>query len=380
MYQGAANNLQASLTKNLQELAEAGACPNVDVVVRQVNLAGERQDWHVGADGLESANLGPQPGPADSSDPAELSQFIRSAMARYPAKHYLLMVSSHGQGAHGLIEDDRVHRKMDLSEFAQALGPRKLDVVFFDACRMMTAEVAYELKDKADFLVGSMDRIESVGYDPAVLLGELARCNDPKELSHRLVQNQEARQLESFCTLSATQLGEMPKLKEALSELSLQLSQLEPGQAQQLREQLQLARRSLPSPGFQDALFNQGCSLLNGPDPAELREWVADSRPKDPLSLVDLCRVLQESDVPQLRECAERVLQVHDEVVFSQRDGSCDGLSILLPLERGSDWSWPGNRLTEESGWGTAAEHLIPAGSPAVLPLTWVEQELQRRS
>lgn len=195
----------------------------------------------------------------------------------------------------------------------------------------MTAEVAYELQDKADFMVGSMDRIESAGYDPGVLVAEWSRCSDPKELANRLVQNRDSRQLESFCTLSA-ELGGMPRLKDALSDLSRELLELDSSQADALRSQLQLARRASPSPGFQDAFFNQGCSLVQNPDPVEVKEWVHEARPSDPISLVDLCRCLLESERPKLRESAQALLAVHQQVVFSQRDPECDGLSVLLPL------------------------------------------------
>src|SRR5260370_280022 len=50
-----------------------------------------------------------------------------------------------------------------LQEAHQATG-RKLDVVGFDACLMANTEVAHQLKDEADFLVGSQEVEGGAGW------------------------------------------------------------------------------------------------------------------------------------------------------------------------------------------------------------------------
>jgi len=100
-------------------------------------------------------------GPTDMSDPKVLADFIKWGVKNYPAEHYMLVISDHGDSWKGACEDESHKGWMDLPEIksalaeAQAATGRKLDIVGFDACLMASTEVGYELREHADFLVGS---------------------------------------------------------------------------------------------------------------------------------------------------------------------------------------------------------------------------------
>jgi len=211
VYQGAVNNLEPDLQTNLQELAHGPHPDNVDVVVRQIDRQGTMRDYQVDARGLSP--LGPPVTDVDSAATATLADFLGAGIARYPARHYLVMVSSHGRGAEGLIEDERKGTLISPVEFRNALEAgresnhgRPIDMVFFDACRMMSLEMACEIRGSAEVAVGSMDRIGSVGYDPTVLIRETAQSADAEALSRRLVDNREDRQMDDFGSISAVAL------------------------------------------------------------------------------------------------------------------------------------------------------------------------------
>lgn len=123
---------------------------------------------------------------ANSSDPATLNYVISQIASRYPSESYGLVMWSHGNGwlpstnktntlnptsmrsigidvgSDGDMAADkdifgRTGTQMDISDMAQAIEQSgvHLDYIFFDACLMQNIEVAYELKDVTDYVIGS---------------------------------------------------------------------------------------------------------------------------------------------------------------------------------------------------------------------------------
>ena len=110
-------------------------------------------------------------GTKDMSDPQTLIDFIKYAVDNYPAKRYMLILNSHGGGWYGVSPDEANGSgdMMSLPELRQAMesGPH-FDVVVFHACLMSMTEVAYEIKDLADYMVSSeisMPALSVLGAD-----------------------------------------------------------------------------------------------------------------------------------------------------------------------------------------------------------------------
>ncbi|MFV0313354.1 MAG: clostripain-related cysteine peptidase [Dysgonomonas sp.] len=55
-------------------------------------------------------------------------------------------------------------REMDITDFADAIPENYFDFIIFEACFMAGIEVAYELKDKADYILVSSAEIVSPGF------------------------------------------------------------------------------------------------------------------------------------------------------------------------------------------------------------------------
>ncbi len=96
-------------------------------------------------------------GTKDMSDKATLTNFIRFVIEEYPADHYMLMLKDHGGGWRGACIDEQngAGNMMTMPTIRAALDTFHFDIIAFDACLMSMVEVAYELKDKADYLVAS---------------------------------------------------------------------------------------------------------------------------------------------------------------------------------------------------------------------------------
>ena len=113
----------------------------------------------------------------NSANPATLTRILNTVKTYRPAASYGLVVLSHGSGwlpaemsnpikLKSIIMDTATNEPdnyMELADFAQAI-PFKLDFIVFDACFMASIEVAYELKDKADYIVASPAEVLAPGF------------------------------------------------------------------------------------------------------------------------------------------------------------------------------------------------------------------------
>ncbi len=119
---------------------------------------------------------------ADMGDWKHLAEFITWGKAAYPAKRYMLIVGGHGSGwrgvkppAKGISYDEVSNNHISPAELAQAIKQAGgVNVYASDACLMQTVEVLYDLKDAADYVVGSQETTPGSGYNYEVFLNALA--------------------------------------------------------------------------------------------------------------------------------------------------------------------------------------------------------------
>ena len=120
----------------------------------------------------------------NSCDPAFFREVLDYITTAFPSQSYGLALSSHGSGwsyspesaakSFGgdfidIIEDANGRRYMTNPQFINIKSiaeqlPVKFNFILFDACLMAHAEVAYELKDKADYLLASPITIAGKGF------------------------------------------------------------------------------------------------------------------------------------------------------------------------------------------------------------------------
>ncbi|MDU1904087.1 MAG: clostripain-related cysteine peptidase [Dysgonomonas sp.] len=116
---------------------------------------------------------------SNSADPQVFRNAIDDALKSFPAKDYGMIVFSHGSGwlpphvFYGTTESEPVtslrsiiidgDSEMDIKDFAEVLPVKVFSFVIFEACNMANVEVAYELKDKTKYVVGSSSPMLSPG-------------------------------------------------------------------------------------------------------------------------------------------------------------------------------------------------------------------------
>lgn len=116
-----------------------------------------------------------------STSPQVMKEVCSTVFSNYPAQSYGLIYWSHGEGwkpmpltATRWIGQDKGDGTTDytnIDELKQVLvSVPHLDFLLFDACFMMTVEVAYALRDEADYIIASPTEIPGPGAPYDVLV------------------------------------------------------------------------------------------------------------------------------------------------------------------------------------------------------------------
>lgn len=245
-YSAADNNLKSFMVDDIDEMEKVGSDANTNLVV-QVDTGRQMRRILLQPDankGIASPSI-EETGAVDMGDPRTLAEFVEWGVKNFPAEHYMLVISDHGDNYKGACEDVSASSWMSLREIHQGLADAeaktgvKLDILGFDACNMAGAEVAYELKDRANYLIASEKTEGGAGWTYDQWLGggqrnswmsksgagdiqaSLSRRVDctPEQLARSLVAGT-ANYNDTIMTLSATDLGKMDQVKESLEEFS----------------------------------------------------------------------------------------------------------------------------------------------------------------
>lgn len=110
----------------------------------------------------------------NSSDPEVFRSILNEITALYTARNYGLIIFSHASGwlpSHTLETYPRSviidkNDEMELTDLAAAIPNHLFRYIAFEACNMAGIEVAYELKDKAEYIIASSAPIVSPGFTP----------------------------------------------------------------------------------------------------------------------------------------------------------------------------------------------------------------------
>ena len=139
----------------------------------------------------------------NTGDPATLVVFSTWAIANYPADNYCLVVWNHGGGwwpkspklKKGIAWDDNTpdNDYLTTAELGSALSQIKtnlgknIDIVGLDACLMSQIEVAYQIKDYANYMVAAEENEYGWPYDGILTELVLNPNYNPKTFSQKIV-------------------------------------------------------------------------------------------------------------------------------------------------------------------------------------------------
>ena len=201
------------------------------------------------------ANLGQ----VNSADPKFMADVISTLIKKYPAKHVAVIISDHGGGWEGAVEDDHPRRKfMNLGEIKEAIKRvyeqtgRKIDLLGWDACLMGSAEVAYALKPYVNIMVGSEQFEGGDGwpYPSIFATGALKALQEalskklnvsPEDFAKMIIKGAESSP-EQIKTLAATDLRKMDGFVKRLNAFTQAILKNE-GDLQNIKNALRSAER-----------------------------------------------------------------------------------------------------------------------------------------
>lgn len=197
VYANAKNNLEAAGLLNVNMMEMIGSDDNINVVVELGRMNGQEGDYTEEGNWTGSKRIyvtkddnmeqvvspvvmtTPQ---VDMGDSERAVDFVSWAKKMYPADRYLFILWNHGSGFmdpntgdKGISFDDETGNYIRTAQIGEILKKAgKVDVLAFDACVMQMAEVASEVKDYADVMVGSEEVTPGVGIPYHMVLSYLA--------------------------------------------------------------------------------------------------------------------------------------------------------------------------------------------------------------
>ena len=180
VYMIADNNLYLNASRNLEQMLAGASARNLNNGNLVVYVDSKRETPQLlqikaKADGTIIKESVVDYEEQNSADPEIMKGIIEDVIARFPAESYGLICWSHGtawmpQNAGNMTRSfgDDDGNMLELDQLKEAIpnpeGDKKFDFILFDACYMGSTEVAFALKDKADYFIGSPNEILSYGF------------------------------------------------------------------------------------------------------------------------------------------------------------------------------------------------------------------------
>jgi len=188
------NNLEGAGLYNINQMEAVGSTDKVKIVVELGRMNGQEEgdnhndgDWSGSRRYLIKKDSDPQKitspvisesiGRVDMEDYLHAVDFVSWARREFPAKRYMFVLWDHGLGwvdpkkkdqisSQAISFDDETGNFIKTSEIKTILEQTgKVDILAMDACLMQMAEIAYEVRRYAEFMVGSEEVVPAHGYD-----------------------------------------------------------------------------------------------------------------------------------------------------------------------------------------------------------------------
>ena len=265
VYMAGDNNLDGAALRDIAEMAKAGSTKDVHVLVQLDRIEDQQtRRYRITRGGGFKKDCIETFSETNTGDPQILYSFCKWAVDNYPADHYALILWNHGSGWWEEAKSKttsptgrRLHRPLFRHTFLQshrsicyddtsdgdaldnrelrvvlagvcALLGRKIDLLGMDACLMNMIEVAYQLRDSVNILVGSEIEEPFDGWPYAEILTRLTARprQDAAALARWIVKSYllSYKGQDETVTLSTIDLGRIEDVAikiDALSEALL---------------------------------------------------------------------------------------------------------------------------------------------------------------
>lgn len=350
VYVNAKNNLEEFGLKDVNEMETVGSGENVSIVAELGRMSGFSFDdgnwtgarrYLINKDTDTAKITSPvlaSMAKADMGDYKHLIEFGQWAKAAYPAENYMLIVWNHGSGweesprQRAISFDSETKNHISIPQLAQALKEiGGVTIYASDACLMQMASVDYELKDYADYIIGSEETEPGDGYAyDRFLTAVNASGLTPEELGRAAVNTyaEHYAQANEGSTLSLIKTSALPGLITAVRGFT------DAVRSADLKTEAKTARDTTLSFDFDNkdlAAFADHMAALT-PD-ENVKKTAAGLRAYITQELVQLSRTTTKKDWQYTKDYS-----------------TATGLSVYLPNGRYKP-AYENLRFARESGW-----------------------------
>ena len=184
-YMAGDNSLSSYVSSNLQLIKQGirqDGLNNGNLLVFSDTKSGSPQLFQLTMEGdtLQQIEVETYDESLSSGSVETLGTVIDKVITDFPAESYGLVLWSHATG--WLPEDGKSYLTrafavdngtdyMELNDLAETLSSYQFDFILFDACYMAAAEVAYALRNSADYIIGSPTEILANGFPYDDIIG-----------------------------------------------------------------------------------------------------------------------------------------------------------------------------------------------------------------
>ena len=177
IYMAADNGLNLDALADIEDMMQAEFSDNINVIVQvdysESNPTPAAYRYHIYPGLKEQISY---LGEIDSGDENELTVFANWGFRKYPSDQQALVIWSHGNGWYpssrdlppSFCPDVEADNYIGIAGGELRTGIKNindyLEILIFDACNMQTVEVAAEIADYTDYIIGSEDGVDSAGF------------------------------------------------------------------------------------------------------------------------------------------------------------------------------------------------------------------------
>jgi hypothetical protein len=248
VYMNGANDLQQYSVLNMNQMEKVASNPDVRFVVQWKQYPAQftggtfngTRRYLASSDfsnNINSTLLQDMGTSIDMGSTETLHDFVTWGKANFPADHYCLIVWNHGNGwrrsitnldlSRAVSYDDEKGTSIQIWDLNQALGSEHFDMISWDASLMQMLEVAYEIKDNCDYIIGSEESPPAEGLPYDLVFAPFRDTPDasPKTLSKSFVDGMLAVSAYNSkkITQSVIDTSKLPALANAVSTLGTEL-------------------------------------------------------------------------------------------------------------------------------------------------------------
>ncbi len=243
VYIAADNNLNPEADLNISQMLKVSSNTNVYIVVH-LNIKRAYENKKTQKLLIQNGKI-TQIGTTTVEDSGDAKTFLNAmkwAVTEYPSDHLLIDVWNHGSGPlnrniwaqRGVCYDDSTGHYMTDLMYKNAFdvivnqyrGGKNIDIIAFDACLMADLEVAYTLKNYAQYMIASQQTVPGPGFNYTEVLS-IFNHNTPDAASFArwivsAFEHQYGSSKLSY-TLSAVDLSKLASAVSSTNEIAHQL-------------------------------------------------------------------------------------------------------------------------------------------------------------